>query len=332
MKKWHEYLGKRKPVEGDVGIEIECEGKGFNAVDNALWRSEDDGSLRGRFPDSRVEYVLQKPIPIDTVKFALEELTKVIPKAVPDFSFRTSVHVHVNVQDMGEEQIQNYVYTYLLLEEALFSFCGNTRKANRFCLRLQDADYAMSYLKPLFRNGPSFITKMDENQTRYAAINLAAMRKYGSIEFRGMRGTLDINTLTVWATALVSIRNCACHYANCLDIHDDFVTMGPEKFLSHVLGDLASHFTYKNMVRDMQQSYSLTLELPYDYKKSIEAPKPIAKKKEEPVNMWEIPREFVNVNLNAAIAAAPRIRLRQAQVNPIVFDDIQVEEVHHEEP
>lgn len=291
MKKMHELLGKKKPIPGDVGIEIEYEGAKFTEVNTALWKTVDDGSLRGRFPSGRGEYILNAPIPINTLEFALNELKVAIPAAVPNFSFRTSVHVHVNTQDMDEEQVINFIYTSLLLEEPLMNFCGNSRKGNRFCLRVQDADESLRYLNRIFYKGLSEALTFDENQIRYAAVNLASLRKYGSIEFRGMRGTLDNDVLTKWVTALVSIRNFACHYKNCLDIHDLFVTKGPKEFLRFVVGDTIP--AYKNMERDMFQSYSLTLELPHVYKDGIELRKAKANKaqtyEENEVRMFAMP-------------------------------------------
>lgn len=51
MLKLHELFDKRL-IEGDVGIEIECEGAGFRMIDTDTWTCEDDGSLRGKFPES----------------------------------------------------------------------------------------------------------------------------------------------------------------------------------------------------------------------------------------------------------------------------------------
>jgi hypothetical protein len=268
MKKVREYLNK-KSLKGDVGIEIECEGKGFVQVDTEVWRSEDDGSLRGRYPDSRVEYVLNKPIPITTVRAAVLELNELIKDAKPNFSFRTSVHVHVNVLELTEEQLFSFIYTYLLLEEPLFYYCGNTRKCNRFCLRLQDTDSLAQYLYEIFSKGIEKAFLYNENHVRYGAINIAALKKYGSLEFRGMRGTLDVETLDIWTNALISIRNSACNHKNCLTIHDEFVKKGPEGFLDYVLGNLSENFKYKSLVKDMQRSYSLSIDLPYTFKKHI---------------------------------------------------------------
>lgn len=277
MKKLYEILGK-KPVNGDVGLEIECEGKGFKEVFTQYWRSEDDGSLRGVYPNTRIEYVLHNPIPVVEVKDAVLELKKNIPNAVPDFSFRTSVHAHVNVLNMTGPQVLAFIYTYLLLEEPLMNFCGKERKGNRFCLRYQDADGMTVVLERLFSKGVESILGFEEENIRYAAINLAALRKYGSIEFRGMRGTLDEQLINIWAMALVSIRNYACHQIDCLDVHDTFNKLGAEGFTNHVLGDLAQFFEYKGVKKDVGLNFSLSINLPHLFHRNFGKVKP---KKEE---------------------------------------------------
>jgi Putative amidoligase enzyme len=324
MKKLHELLNK-KPLKGDVGIEIECEGKGFKAIDTAVWTSKDDGSLRGVFPDSRIEFVVNGPIPLDTVKSAVEELVTFTKDATPSFSFRTSVHVHVNVLNMEEEHFKNFIYTYVLLEEALFTYCGNTRKCNRFCLRLQDSDWMTDLFIQIMKKGVDALAGYSEDQIRYGAINLAAVRKYGSVEFRGMRGTLDPEVLNVWVNALVSIRNFACHFKNVQQIHDLFVNKGSKGFLEYVLGPLANHFYTAKVEKEMLRSYSLSLPIPYSYKESVEKkeePKPLKKINWDieafPIPGDVVPGDVVVIQGNRFIPA-PR---RRAVPRVNIVDDV----------
>lgn len=313
MSMMHELLAK-KPLKGDIGLEIECEGKGFKELKTAVWTSHDDGSLRGVYPDTRVEYVINGPVPLETLPSALAELKELTNGCVPNFSFRTSVHAHVNVLNINENQLLNYIYTYLLLEEPLINFCGNSRKGNRFCLRLQDADYMLTYMKQLFQRRVYKVVDFEGEDMRYAAINLAAVAKYGSIEFRGMKGTFDFEIIKTWCTALVSIRNYACNRETVLDIYDEFVEMGPEKFLHHVLGDVASQFLYKNLVKDCQRSFSLSMELPWTFKASTETKAPVRKSARvipKPVilNLEVVPNEFIVpaiLEIPDAVAPAPR--------------------------
>lgn len=314
MKKIYELLAK-KQLKGDVGIEIECEGKKLKEVATEVWHSEDDGSLRGVYPESRAEYVLNKPIPLATVVSAMEELNHFLKNSEIDFSFRTSVHVHVNVLDLTEDQLKSFIYTYLLLEEVLFNYCGNSRKANRFCLRISDADGILEILNNIFRNGWAKIKGLREDNVRYAAINLASINKYGSVEFRGMRGTIDTNVINTWATALVSIRNYACHHENVLSVHDEYVKLGAEAFMEHVLGQLSSNFLYKNHVKDIQRNYSLTIDLPYSFKELLDNMKIKEEKGKMQVIVDDMPipadwdAMVAMQRMNVAVVPAPRRRI-----------------------
>ena len=121
MRKVYEILELPKPTKGDVGVEIEVEGAGIQTHVSEVWRYEDDGSLRGAFPGGRCEFIFQKPILVGEVQAAIEELAAVQKKgkAKLNFSFRTSVHVHVNVQELTYNQVCNMIYIYLLAERML---------------------------------------------------------------------------------------------------------------------------------------------------------------------------------------------------------------------
>lgn len=279
MKKLFELLGL-KQQEGTFGVEIECEGKNLSPVNRGFWRTEDDGSLRGRYPDSRCEWVFAKPLPLAKALTAISGMAReqTSQGAELDFSFRTSVHVHVNVQDFTEDQYFNFIYTYLLLEEPLLRFCGPTRKANRFCLSMNDGEGLLDYVSHIFQNGVRSVNYIHENELRYAAINLAATKKYGSLEFRAMRGTLDVDVLSTWIIALNNIREYALSKGNIHEIHDEFVKNSPTQFMRNVLDDMSPEFEYAGMEENLRNNFSVTLELVYAYKPALKKEEPAKEK------------------------------------------------------
>jgi hypothetical protein len=265
MEKLHEFLGRKIPKPGDFGIEIEVEGKNLPNVDDQFWKSEADGSLRGE----SLEYVLKNPITLKNVIPALSSLEEQLADSELDFSFRTSVHVHVNVQALSHVQILNMIYTYLLLEEPCMTYCGKERKGNRFCLRLQDAEGILDTLQILFRGDLTTIGFINEDQIRYAAINLGALNKYGSLEFRAMKGNIDVEKLSIWVLALNNIREYAKNSKSPKEILEDFRKLGTKEFLNLVMKEVAVSFVYPKMDRDMQQSCSLSIDLPYCYEEEV---------------------------------------------------------------
>lgn len=267
MKKLYELLGQREQP-GTFGVEIECEGERLVEVNNDVWKTTNDGSLRGRFPDKSCEWVFQKPLPLGKAINALSSLAKAqrANKATLNFGFRTSAHVHINMQQMTEDQYLSFIYLYLLLENPLIRFCGPQRKANRFCLSINDGEGILDVLHGVFSQGLRGVFQPMENHIRYSALNLAATRKYGSLEVRSMRGTLDVDVLSTWLMALNNIRDFAMSVGNVRDVHDLFVRSKPEDFFHYVVGDVAWEFEYPELEADLRNNFSITLDLAYAYK------------------------------------------------------------------
>lgn len=269
MKKIYEIFACRA-VEGMLGVEIEVDGK--NIVNGGGipqgWDITDDGSLRGRFPDEKAEFIFRKPVDLEPAKKLVLNMNEFLGKADRlDFSFRTSVHVHYNVSKFTEDQVTNMIYTYLLLEEPLMNYCGRDRKANRFCLRLQDADGLMEYINLIQEKGYVHLAGLNENQFRYASINIGAIKKHGSIEFRGMRGTCDPEILNPWLEAIHEIGVFAQDRESVAQIYNEYIESTPKEFFKAVLGKkLAEKFEYARLEKDMLKSFSLSIDLPFKKK------------------------------------------------------------------
>ena len=282
MKKLYELLGKA-PSEGTFGVEIEVEGDNLCAPTQG-WNITHDGSLRGRYPDQSCEYLFEKPETLATSIRMVHQLSEAmkVNRSRLDFSFRTSTHVHVNAQHLTYPQFLAFLYTSVLMENVLMNFCGDERINNRFCLRIQDAEFYVENLKELFRDRNHALL-INEDRLRYAAINIGSVPKYGSVEFRGMRGTLDKRVLTPWLKTLSAIREFAVNQNNPHNVHDLFVKNSPEEFVQMVVGEeLFNVLNYPGLKNDMRKAFSLSIELAhvYDERNFIEKaaiPKPANK-------------------------------------------------------
>lgn len=298
MKKIHELL--RLPVsKGTFGVEIECEGTNLQPIDSDMWKTEADGSLRGQFPHSSSEYVMKEPVSSLRLPMAMKQLVDYQAKAKLSFSFRTSVHVHVNVQALTDPELMAFLYACLLLEEPLMNFCGESRKGNRFCLRMKDAEGYDNTLAYLFREGVQAVRNLDGNAIRYAAINVHAIRKYGSVEFRGMRGNMDPEVIIPWCNTLLSIRNTAMKLGSPVEVYNQYIKQSNEEFAKSFMGKHFDLFNYPGLDRDMSGSFSLTIELPHIFK-----------------NRKEIPDEVVNYEWEEARIKVPRPRIIPAAPMP----------------
>lgn len=225
-------------VVGDVGVEIEVEGRRL-PPGNKYWRREVDGSLRG--PEN-AEYVLTQPLTLHQLSIALKSLAMDYKKndSKIDDSVRAGVHVHVNVQDLNIIQLYNYITLYLVFEELLTQYCGETRQGNLFCLRACDAEYLIQALQYAAQSRRFRALVTDD--LRYAAINVKALGNYGSLEFRAMRSTKDFDVIQTWAEILVLLREKAKEFFEPTDIINGFSEGEASAFLDRIFGQYADIF------------------------------------------------------------------------------------------
>jgi len=307
MKKLYELLGK--PLsQGVFGVEIEVEGDRLCAPTPG-WRSTRDGSLRGHYPDQACEYVFEKPETLASATRMIHQLNNEMYRTGSrlNFSFRTSTHVHINVQPLTYPQFLTFLYTSILLENVLMNFCGQERVNNRFCLRIRDAEFYIEQLKNVFRSVQGCYP-IREDALRYSAINIGSVPKYGSVEFRGMRGTLDKGVLIPWLKILYAIREFAVNQDNPHNVHDLFVRNHPEHFLKMIIGEeLFEVINYPGLQDDIRQSFSLSIELAHIYKPENFIERPAVNRKraekidfaifEEVNNAQQLPRRAARIDI-----------------------------------
>lgn len=257
-----DMLGLPNDIKGDVGVEIEVEGEDLVVVADRDWNSVPDGSLR-----NGIEYITKGAVSLQHFPTKLSRLKDKLKDSKLSFSFRTSVHVHVNCLELTYKQTLNFIYLSTLMDSILVNYCGDSRKANRFCLRLRDAEGMVDNLKGLFaRSGdrPVFFRRvLPQNQLRYAAINVESLGKYGTVEFRSMRGTLDQDILIPWVETLVHMREFAKTFESPTAMFNSITEEGSEEFIRHALGAHYKAFEYPDMVSDFALNLSLSIELPH---------------------------------------------------------------------
>ena len=265
--KLREFLELRK-TDGMFGVELEIEGENLPDHLPAAWCLTQDGSLRGNFPTQAAEYVMIKPMSLASANLNIKRLTDHLQEvgAKPLFSHRTSLHVHVNCQELTWDEYSAFLYTSLLMERVLLNFCGQSRVGNRFCLRVTDAEGYLDDLRRLFKTGfRYFITGGgNANKIKYSSINVAPSKEYGSVEFRGMRGTVDRQVITAWIEALNAIRSYAVALGSVEAVHSSFIKDDINKFISDVLGAAYKDLSYKGMENDVRMCHSVLIELPYN--------------------------------------------------------------------
>lgn len=187
-----------------IGIEVEVENISYD-VNAVGWDSVADGSLRnhGR------EFV-SVPHSADSSVALLEHLFKKLnEKNEPDFSNRTSVHVHLNVLDMTPKQVQTMTLLYLVAERLIYKFVGKAREESIYCVPLYASAYYDKIKLALSANGVATLRRLSKNWHKYSGYNMCPITTQGTVEFRHMYGTSDISVLKSWINLIVDLRNSA---------------------------------------------------------------------------------------------------------------------------
>lgn len=224
-------------TESVIGVELENEWikeppdwpKAVNFI------KTDDASLRYY----GVEYV-SKPLPYTKYKDYLGSLCKQLKEKLepPTNSIRTSIHVHFDVTQYSFIDVLNFATCYWILEGFLSSFAGSHRQGNLFCLRLKDAIHIQSYIKEILSEYKLKTSTLLSSDLRYASVNFAALQKFGTLEFRLMRGTIDFDEICLWIDALEAIRKFALQFENPRNIYNFFMKeISAEQLPKVVLGE-----------------------------------------------------------------------------------------------
>ena len=182
------FNGNRQFISG-IEYEIEAIKSLGSLPSDGRLEIVDDHSLRNNGKEIRT-IPLTFDEQLETFKFIHSQL-----KLGKDpFSERTSIHVHVNVRELEMSTVRQLILTYALLEPLFFEYVGDVRKSSIFCVPLNYTHLPSIYKLP--------IQKLVEMWHKYTAFNILPMATFGTVEFRHMYGTADLEMFVRWLTAL----------------------------------------------------------------------------------------------------------------------------------
>lgn len=199
--------GLLNPNLQDIGTYVEGLG---HVRDYKLWNKAWKGVIDNSLRNFGVEYVLKQPHSYEGTLRAIDEFSS-YTKDVPFIQDApgTSVHVHINMQDEQVLTLFTYITTWVLFENLLVEFSGETRRSNLFALPSRCAhqniiDYKR-ILDQFCQGTRGNVFHAPESHSKYSALNVAPLSKLGSIEIRTLRGTTDPKILKQWVTILNDI-------------------------------------------------------------------------------------------------------------------------------
>lgn len=217
---------------GEIGLELELEFKEPQIWDlnKKLWTFSEEHSIK----NNGYEIVTKYPVSMDSLTPIVEDVCSNINKRGPIQDCpRTSVHVHLNMLNSTVLQVLNCAVAYWLLETPLVRLCGEEREGHHFCLRLKDAEALVPTLCESLDSKVPFLNLGD--RVRYAGLNLNALNKFGSIEFRTMRGTTNPVEIVSWVKALHHLCSVAKTFDSPASVFDYFLENTKDKFVCKFL-------------------------------------------------------------------------------------------------
>lgn len=266
-----------------VGIEIELENLAeygghwqHSIQESGLWKVVRDGSLR----NAGLEFIMSaadgSPVKGGDIIRALAVFKRSMAKYMRNYpepvcSCRTSLHVHMDVRDLELHELKKLILLYAVFEDIFFAWADPTRRDNNYCRSMglnSDISERMAGILAIpDGDGGAHLANHLAAGNKYDAMNLLSVRQRGSLEFRLMRGTYDIDVMLKWVNILLAMK-LASRDANIIidSFPEDMSQRGIPNLVNLVFGEwgeeLNAHATDIDILRGVRKAQDLLLVAP----------------------------------------------------------------------
>lgn len=251
-----------------VGLEVEVESLprdidilAESNLCRETWYVKKDGSLR----NNGLEFV-SNPIRGSNLIFAVLELENFLKTKAPQhkFSDRTSIHVHLNVRNLTEEELYKLILLYVITEPLFYRFVelySVDRKNNVFCVPVQQ--FLLSFFGAFSEVSGNFSEKIlafSEGWQKYSGLNLLPVHSFGTVEFRQLGGTIDPRVILSWVSLIQRLKIAAAQVS--LDwIKETVLTLNTNSHYTHFVETVFGGLHQKFRVYDYQKYLELGVSL-----------------------------------------------------------------------
>lgn len=303
-----------------VGLELEIESwAGENRYRG--FEFKEDGSLRG----SAIEAVT-KPTKARYVETLLAGFFKHNDITEDNYSERCGTHVHMNVSDLTLDQLGTFCLLYQVFEKTLFKYAGVDRDSSIFCVPWEQAGVSYDLLRYL-RNGQA--REILRGWRKYTALNLNPVTTFGSVEFRHLPGTCDVEYMVGW----INIIGCMYNYSKAKDykevqqkVIDLNTSSAYTQFANEVFGLYTQLLTGNTIQEDMETGViNVKLMSMNDLKSPAVAEKP---RGGPALPRWDIPAidNVLPRNLNPVDPAGQREFIWDNQMGNVVRNPLFIQQ------
>lgn len=216
-----------------IGIEVEVENYApREATLNKAWTVTSDGSLRNNGAE-----LITRPIQAMYAPPMLNYLFNQFLNIDCYFGTRTSIHVHLNVQDLTRAQALDFVLVYSVFEKLLYKFVGEGRQKNIYCVPLSDCDLLVNLI--------DYGETRNREWSKYTGLNTLPIHDKGTIEFRHMHGTTDIKKLSTWVNLITKLK--------------EYVKRVGTSHIRAAIAEMNDEFDFGSMLQDIFGEYAAAL-------------------------------------------------------------------------
>jgi hypothetical protein len=217
--------------KGDVGIEIETEGRNLPAGKvTGTFTGKEDGSLR-----QGMEYV-SSVLPSASVATHVDNLAFVLGNKGADINptYRSSTHIHVNYCDKTWKDVLNTMVIWALVEPTIFRMMPPGRDGSLFCVSSYDSGDLTQFTEQLCQGIGNNFYQGFRPRGKYSSLNMTRLSDLGTMEYRVFPSSMSGDQIQQWVNWVMNIRRLSGAVEPLAFVRD--AEQNPTNFLKDVLG------------------------------------------------------------------------------------------------
>jgi hypothetical protein len=172
-------------------------------------------------------------------------------------TLRTGLHVHVDVRWLTKEQLNRVSPIYALMEKAIYRWVGDDRDENPFCLPWYRSEPLVRTIATILACNEDRLAHHSEqlNRRKYGGLNYDTLHRFGSIEFRHMKVTHDVERIIRWVNICQRIVEAAVRLPYTpAQLIAQMSAQGAIALAKEILQDQYNDLKYEDMDRDMWET------------------------------------------------------------------------------